>query len=463
MLAIPAVLRAAAGHRPGHAGRIGAAGGARRPRRGVAGREGRPRPPRLRRPDPTRRRDRAALTPRWSPTCAPGSASCCSTSTRTPRSRSASCCSGCSATAIRSWRSVIRARRSTAGGGRASTTSRASPSTSPRSDPTARWTARLRDSCCRRTVGPGLASSRSPTARRPRLRAVHTGVEPLRPATTARVPGSVTCALFDTYSQEVAWLVQQIEATHAARSGEQVAWRQIAVLAATGRDLVAVDTALRRRGVPTQLVGAAALLAQPAVIDLRSLLEVLHDPTANPAFVRLAAGPRWRIGARDLAALGDRAAQPGWWSASSRRAGHRRRPRRGGVRQRRRRLGLADRGPRTTSVTRTAYSAAAHERFAEMADEVNRLRGSWRRAAARVPAARAARDGARGRGGTGAARDRRPAAACAGCLRRPRGRRSATSTVASRSAPSCRGCATPSGSTSISHSTSPDRPMRCSC
>ncbi len=38
------------------------------------------------------------------------------------------------------------------------------------------------------------------------------------------------------------------------------------------------------------------------------MLEILHDPSANPAFVRLAAGPRWRIGARDLAALGDRAA-----------------------------------------------------------------------------------------------------------------------------------------------------------
>ena len=38
------------------------------------------------------------------------------------------------------------------------------------------------------------------------------------------------------------------------------------------------------------------------------MLEVVHDPTANPAFVRLATGPRWRIDARDLAALGDRAA-----------------------------------------------------------------------------------------------------------------------------------------------------------
>lgn len=34
------------------------------------------------------------------------------------------------------------------------------------------------------------------------------------------------------------------------------------------------------------------------------MLRVLHDPTANPAFVRLLTGPRWRLGPRDLAALG---------------------------------------------------------------------------------------------------------------------------------------------------------------
>ena len=141
------------------------------------------------------------------------------------------------------------------------------------------------------------------------LRTVHAGVEPLTAGANGKGQGAVTCALFETYAQETEWVVGEIEATHAARgTGRSVAWSDIAVLAATGADLVAVDSALRRRGIPTQLVGAAALMAQPAVIDLRSMLEVVHDPSANPAFVRLAVGPRWRIGARDLAALGDRAA-----------------------------------------------------------------------------------------------------------------------------------------------------------
>ena len=142
------------------------------------------------------------------------------------------------------------------------------------------------------------------------LRTVHAGVEPLAAGANGKGQGAVSCALFETYAQETEWVVGEIEATHAARgTGRSVAWSDIAVLAATGADLVAVDTALRRRGIPTQLVGAAALMAQPAVIDLRSMLEIVHDPSANPAFVRLAVGPRWRIGARDLAALGDRAAQ----------------------------------------------------------------------------------------------------------------------------------------------------------
>jgi DNA helicase-2/ATP-dependent DNA helicase PcrA len=201
------------------------------------------------------------------------------------------------------------------------------------------------------------------------LRSVHTGVEPLTPADTGNGPGAVACALFTTYADETAWLVHEIRATHAGG----VDWSQVAVLAATGRDLVNVDMALRRAGVPTQLLGAAALLAQPAIIDLRAMLEVIHDPTANAAFVRLATGPRWRIGVRDLAALGARAA---------------------GLSGGRHRSGQEDidsalddavagsDAVESVSLTEALeelgdpqrYSAEALERFAAMADELRRLR-----------------------------------------------------------------------------------------
>lgn len=130
------------------------------------------------------------------------------------------------------------------------------------------------------------------------LRARHAGVSELR---ATREAGTVDIAMFETAHEEIAWVVERIAGMHGIE-GET-----IAVLAATGGTLVRIDAALRARGIPTQVHGAALLMDQPAVVDLRAWLQVVHEPTANPAFIRLAAGPRWRLGPRDLAALGARA------------------------------------------------------------------------------------------------------------------------------------------------------------
>jgi DNA helicase II / ATP-dependent DNA helicase PcrA len=61
--------------------------------------------------------------------------------------------------------------------------------------------------------------------------------------------------------------------------------------------------ALRRHEVPFHVLGVGGLLAEPEVADLVSALTVVHDPTAGSQLVRLLAGSRWRIGARDLRAL----------------------------------------------------------------------------------------------------------------------------------------------------------------
>ena len=153
-----------------------------------------------------------------------------------------------------------------------------------------------------RRSGPRILEVTNHAARS--LREVHPRVQPLTAGQLAKGPGHVTCALFETQRDEVDWVVHQIEATH--RGG--VPWRSIAVLGAVNANLVTLDRALRARSIPTQHIGAAALLAQPAVVELRAMLELIHEPTANPAFIRVAAGPRWGIGPRDLAALGDRAA-----------------------------------------------------------------------------------------------------------------------------------------------------------
>ncbi len=138
------------------------------------------------------------------------------------------------------------------------------------------------------------------------LREEHPSVERLDP--TRDLQGEITLALFDFADQEIDWMADQIAAQHGSIQAAGLD-QDIAVLAATGNLLLRVRDALQQRGIPVQLHSAAGLLSQPLVIDLRAILEIIHEPTANPSFVRWASGVRWRIGARDLAALGSRAGE----------------------------------------------------------------------------------------------------------------------------------------------------------
>ena len=52
------------------------------------------------------------------------------------------------------------------------------------------------------------------------------------------------------------------------------------------------------------MVGLGGLLTVPEVADIVATLRVLHDPAASDSLARLLTGPRWRIGPRDLVALG---------------------------------------------------------------------------------------------------------------------------------------------------------------
>ncbi|WEV25503.1 UvrD-helicase domain-containing protein [Streptomyces sp. 71268] len=135
------------------------------------------------------------------------------------------------------------------------------------------------------------------------LRARHAGVEALRPAPGAERDGLVRCALLPTHADEMAWLADSI--AHLVRTGTEPG--EIAVLCRTAVDFAEIHAALVSRDVPVEVVGLSGLLHLPEVADLVAVCEVLQDPTANAALVRLLTGPRWRIGARDLALLGRRA------------------------------------------------------------------------------------------------------------------------------------------------------------
>ncbi|MFJ6655440.1 UvrD-helicase domain-containing protein [Streptomyces sp. NPDC091377] len=135
------------------------------------------------------------------------------------------------------------------------------------------------------------------------LRAMHAGVEALRPAPGAERDGLVRCALLPTHAEEMDWLADSV--AHLVRTG--TAPGEIAVLCRTATDFAQIQGALVARDIPVEVVGLAGLLHLPEVADLVAVCEVLQDPGANASLVRLLTGPRWRIGARDLALLGRRA------------------------------------------------------------------------------------------------------------------------------------------------------------
>ncbi|MGW1563504.1 UvrD-helicase domain-containing protein [Streptomyces sp. NPDC002144] len=135
------------------------------------------------------------------------------------------------------------------------------------------------------------------------LRAMHAGVEALRPAPGAERDGMVRCALLATHAEEIEWVADSI--AHLVRTGK--APGEIAVLCRTATDFAEIQGALVARDVPVEVVGLSGLLHLPEIADLVAVCEVLQDPGANASLVRLLTGPRWRIGPRDLALLGRRA------------------------------------------------------------------------------------------------------------------------------------------------------------
>ncbi|MGW4926631.1 UvrD-helicase domain-containing protein [Streptomyces parvulus] len=135
------------------------------------------------------------------------------------------------------------------------------------------------------------------------LRAMHAGVEALRPAPGAERDGIVRCALLRTHAEEIDWIADSV--AHLVRTGK--APGEIAVLCRAATDFARIQGALVARDVPVEVVGLSGLLHLPEVADLVAVCEVLQDPGANASLVRLLSGPRWRVGPRDLALLGRRA------------------------------------------------------------------------------------------------------------------------------------------------------------
>ena len=131
--------------------------------------------------------------------------------------------------------------------------------------------------------------------------------------------GEVVCALLETAADEAQWVAGQIARLLTLPpgiapdgspwpDGRAVAVRpsDIAVLCRKRAQFPALRTAIEERGIPVEVVGLGGLLTVPEVQDVVATLRVMHDPGAADALARLLTGPRWRIGPRDLVALGRR-------------------------------------------------------------------------------------------------------------------------------------------------------------
>jgi len=131
-------------------------------------------------------------------------------------------------------------------------------------------------------------------------------VRPLRSRPGA-APGTVVCALHTDVGTEREWVAEHIARryTEAREAGQ--ATPTAAVLVRRNADAGPMAEALSARGVPVEVVGLAGLLSIPEVADVVAMLRLVADPTAGAAAIRVLTGPRWRLGARDLAALWARA------------------------------------------------------------------------------------------------------------------------------------------------------------
>ena len=120
-------------------------------------------------------------------------------------------------------------------------------------------------------------------------------------------PGTVRCALLPDVQAEREWVADHLQRRYQQAAADGVAPPTAAVLVRRNADAAPMAATLRTRGIPVEVVGLAGLLSVPEVADVVAVLRLVADPTAGAAAMRVLTGPRWRLGARDVAALWRRA------------------------------------------------------------------------------------------------------------------------------------------------------------
>ena len=201
------------------------------------------------------------------------------------------------------------------------------------------------------------------------------------------------CALLPTAAEEAEWIGDRVAELLSLPPGvapdgarwpdgrpDPVRPSDIAVLCRKRAQFPALRAALEARGIPVEVVGLGGLLTVPEVQDIVATLRVMHDPTAADALARLLTSPRWRIGPRDLVALGRRSR---WLARSAGRSADQEQAQPGeadpDVMQQAVTDLTADPGSLVEALDDlgdpAAYSAAGYARLTALAAELRTLRG----------------------------------------------------------------------------------------
>ena len=141
-------------------------------------------------------------------------------------------------------------------------------------------------------------------------------------------PGRVTVDWYETSAEEADGVLTSLQAAYgrvwerkrraAKAAGKAPEPPTIAVLARAHRQLDVIAEAFQRQATEGsaaplryERTGLSGLLSTPEVHEVLCYLTVLADPTRSDVLIRILAGDKYRIGPKDLFALGARAAQLG--------------------------------------------------------------------------------------------------------------------------------------------------------
>lgn len=124
-------------------------------------------------------------------------------------------------------------------------------------------------------------------------------------ATERSAHRAVDVSVTETIDEEFETLAQWMRDAKNHHLVEQGEAPTAAVLFRGRKHMPAVSAALWRHGVANRIVGLGGLLSTPEVTDIVATMRCVWFADAHSELIRLLAGPRFRIGVKDIAALAE--------------------------------------------------------------------------------------------------------------------------------------------------------------